>query len=248
MRSLRVRRAAALLALGTLPLSGCTAFGTSVGEAASAPAVTPPPVAASPVVMFIGDSYTVGNRTTRPETTYASATGRLLGWHVFLGGRAGTGFVSTGTGAQAFGPLFEAQLGWRPAPDLLIVSGGHNDTRFPPVQVAGAARELLRLAAQRWPGTRQVLIGPLWGHEAPPPTALAVRDALSAVAAESKIPFVDPIAEQWITGDQSAGTGNATTYIRPDGVHPTPAGHRYLATRLVQDLRRLDLAHPVRAR
>ncbi|MFC0037434.1 SGNH/GDSL hydrolase family protein [Actinomadura rayongensis] len=249
MRSRRARRAAASAALcAALPLTGCSAFGTDVRGGAERAAVSPAPASAAPVVMFFGDSYTVGKKGTLPENTYAAATARLLGWQVVLAGRAGTGFVSTGTGTVAFKPLFESQLGWRPAPDLLIISGGHNDARFPPQRVAAAARELLDLAAQRWPGTRRLLIGPLWGNGSPPPDALAVRDALALTAEHAKIPFVDPISEGWITGNHADGTGNAPRYILPDGTHPTVAGGRYVAARLVQDLRRLGLTHPQRGR
>ncbi|WP_084693355.1 SGNH/GDSL hydrolase family protein [Actinomadura atramentaria] len=250
MRSRRARRAAALLAAlcAVAPLTGCTMFGTSVADRAQRPPVSPAPPAAAPVVLFFGDSYTVGKRGTLPENTYAAATARLLGWQVVLAGRAGTGFVSTGTGTVAFHELFESQLGWRPAPDLLIISGGHNDARYPPAQVAAAARSLLDLAARRWPGTRRLMIGPLWGNGAPPADALAVRDALAATAGQAKVPFVDPIAERWITGNRADGTGNAARFILPDGTHPTVAGGRYVATRLVADLRRLGLDRPVRTR
>ncbi|MFC9972271.1 SGNH/GDSL hydrolase family protein [Spirillospora sp. NPDC127200] len=246
----RARRGAAVLALclGVLPVSGCSAMSGQVQRPASAASVRPAAAAAGPpVVMFLGDSYTVGERGTLPENAYAPAVARLLGWQVIVGGRGGTGFVAT-AGKQAFGPMFESQLGWRPPPDLLIVSGGHNDWVHPAPQVGTAARDLLSRARQRWPGTRLALIGPIWGNEAPPPNAIAVRDALRGVAGELGVPFIDPIGGRWITGNRATGTGNAAGFIRPDGVHPTVEGHRYLAARLAEDLRRLGLAHPVRNR
>ncbi|WP_067489525.1 SGNH/GDSL hydrolase family protein [Actinomadura hibisca] len=246
----RARRGAAVLALclGVLPTGGCSAVDGPVRRPASAASVRPASAAVEPpVVMFLGDSYTVGERGTQPENAYSAAVARLLGWQVIVGGRGGTGFVANG-GRQPFGVMFESQLGWRPPPDLLIVSGGHNDWVHPAPRVGAAARELLARARQRWPKTRLALIGPIWGNEAPPPNAVAVRDALRGVAGELGVPFVDPIGEQWITGNRATGTGNATGFIRSDGVHPTVEGHRYLAARLAEDLRRLGLAHPVRNR
>lgn len=253
MTSRRGSRGAAIasLCLGLLlAMTGCGGFDGKV-EHKAAPVKAGP--SAPPVVMFLGDSYTVGERGAQPETTYAPAAARLLGWQVIAGGRAGTGFVAGGTprlsgtrAKDAFGELFEAQLGWRPAPDMLVVSGGHNDWHYPTPQVIQAARTLLTRAHQRWPGTSMLLIGPLWGSDTPPPGALAVRDGLKALAAELRIPFIDPIAEHWITGNRHTGTGNAPAFIKPDGVHPTVDGHRYIATKLADDIRRLGLAHPAR--
>ncbi|MBX6765977.1 MAG: SGNH/GDSL hydrolase family protein [Actinomadura rubrobrunea] len=249
MTSRRARRGAAIatLCLGALLTSGCGAFSEPArSHAATSPSASASAVPRAPVVMFLGDSYTVGERGALVETTYASAAARLLGWQVIVGGRAGTGFVQGGTAKTPFGTMFESQLGWRPAPDLLIISGGHNDARLPRAQVAPAARDLLTRARQRWPGTRMVLIGPMWGNDTPPPAALAVRDQLRGVATQLKVPFIDPIAERWITGNRTTGTGNAPVFIKKDGVHPTVEGHRYIAVRLVEALRRLHLATPSR--
>ncbi|HEY8505878.1 MAG TPA: SGNH/GDSL hydrolase family protein [Gemmataceae bacterium] len=253
MTSRRARRGAATLVLclslaAVLAATGCSPFEGSVRRSAAAGGpgkqggqerrATPP------VVMFLGDSYTVGDGRARPEITYASATARLLGWQVVVAGRSGTGFVVKR--GDAFLGLFEGQLGWRPAPDMLIVSGGHNDFRVPAQQVAANAHVLLERARQRWPGTHIVLMGPIWGTGTPPQGAIAVRDALKNLAGRLGIPFIDPIGEQWITGDPLTGEGNAAQYIKADRTHPNPAGHRYLATRLAADLKRLGLDRPVR--
>lgn len=255
MTSRRARRGAAILALclglvSALSATGCSAVGGTVHRSAAADGPGEGEGdgqrRAPSVVMFLGDSYTVGDRGVQPETTYASATARLLGWQVVVGGRGGTGFVAKGAGTQAFLSLFESQLGWRPAPDMLIVSGGHNDWRLPAPQVAAAAHLLLERAGQRWPGTRLVLLGPLWGTDAPPQGAVAVRDALKVLAGQLGVPFIDPLGERWITGDRLTGAGNAPRFIKHDRTHPNQAGHRYVATRLAADLKRLGLAHPVR--
>ncbi|MCP9954218.1 SGNH/GDSL hydrolase family protein [Actinomadura madurae] len=253
MTSRRTRRGAATLVLclslvAVSALAGCSLLAESVHERAAAdgPKKDGASRKAPSVVMFLGDSYTVGDRGVEPESTYAAATARLLGWQVVVGGRSGTGFVVRGRTPYAFLGQFESQLGWRPAPDMLIVSGGHNDWRTPAPQVAAAAHLLLQRARQRWPGTHIVLMGPLWGTGAPVPGAVAVRDALKTLAGQVGVPFVDPIGEQWITGDLVTGQGNAPRLIKKDRTHPTPAGHLYVATRLAADLKRMGLAHPVR--
>jgi lysophospholipase L1-like esterase len=194
--------------------------------------------------MFLGDSYTTGRYGQIPELTYAANTARALGWQVIIGGYRGTGFVAKGHVHKNFANLFTEQLAWRPAPDLVIVSGGHNDRSYSPEEVAESARQLLMTIQHTWNGsTRVLLMGPMWGGD-PIPSVEDVRDALAGVASEQHVPFIDPLREHWITGDRVRGTGNARIYILHDGVHPTTAGARYIATRLVADLRKLKLAKP----
>lgn len=236
----RGRYVAALLAL--LAVTACTALAR--GERAQP---SPQPVAGrAPVVMFLGDSYTAGDGGSTPSTTYAADAARILGWQVIVGGHGGTGFATPGRVKEPFPALFERQLAWRPAPDMLIVSGGHNDRHRPAAHVGIAAKELLGRVRSQWPDTHLVLIGPFWGTGDPTPSVLAIRDALEMVAYELDIPFIDPLHEQWVTGDRLDGTGNAGQYILPDRVHPTPEGHRYIATRLAADLKLLGLERPVR--
>jgi lysophospholipase L1-like esterase len=193
--------------------------------------------------MFLGDSYTTGRLGQIPELTYAADTARTLGWQVIIGGYRGTGFVAEGHIHKNFADLFTEQLAWRPAPDLVIVSGGHNDRFHSPRAVATRAKELLTTIQHTWAGTRLLLMGPMWGGD-PTRAVEDVRDALAGVANERHVPFVDPLRERWITGDRVQGTGNAPMYILHDGIHPTTVGARYISDRFVADLRRLKLATP----
>ncbi|HEX6468408.1 MAG TPA: SGNH/GDSL hydrolase family protein [Streptosporangiaceae bacterium] len=237
------RLVGAALVLGACACaSGCG--GTPHGSAVlPAPAATATPVR-PPVVMFLGDSYTTGGTQTPPERSYAADTARDLGWQVIIGGLGGTGFVAPGATHEPFIVLFERQLAWRPAPDMVIVSGGHNDRRYAPAKVAAAAESLLARIRQLWPDARLLLVGPMWGSGAPDPAVLEIRDALAVVARTLEIPFVDPLGERWITGDRANHYGNAGRYILRDGVHPTLVGHRYIAGRLVGALHRLGLTDP----
>jgi lysophospholipase L1-like esterase len=194
--------------------------------------------------MFLGDSYTTGRLGQIPELTYAADTARTLGWQVIIAGYRGTGFVAKGHIAKNFLDLFVEQLAWRPAPDLVIVSGGHNDQLHSPEAVADGARGLLSTIQHTWTTkTRVLVVGPMWGGD-PTPQVEDVRDALEGVASEQHVPFIDPLKERWITGDRVQGTGNAPRYILRDGIHPSAEGARYIATRLVADLRTLKLSKP----
>ncbi len=243
--------ASALVAL--ICLSGCGSPAESKANADAPAAATGDGAAGAgggaaarakaPVVMILGDSYTAGLPNVAPEQTFAADTARRLNWQLIIAGHYGSGFVKPGRTGQTFAALFDEQLAWRPAPDMVVVSGGHNDWPHSYEQVESASRQLLTAIKRRWPGVHLVLMGPLWGSD-PPSKGLQVRDALQEVAGELHVPFIDPLAEQWITGDIRSGIGNAPAYIRPDGTHPNPAGNRYFADRFITDLRKLGLSRP----
>jgi lysophospholipase L1-like esterase len=237
---MRLRLASWYAVISTLlAIAGCAASSIPSQQVDAAPAGT----SRVPVVMILGDSYTTGVYDVSSEATYAAETSRLLGWQVIIGGHSGTGFVAPGRIGRTFSALFDQQLAWRPGPDMIIISGGHNDWPHPATMAGVAARQLLTRIKLHWPTTRIVVLGPLWGGDAPD-EGVAVRDEVRAVAKDLRVPFIDPVGERWFTGNRAEGTGNAAQLILPDGTHPTPEGHRYVATRLVADLRRLGLAQP----
>jgi lysophospholipase L1-like esterase len=236
-------RRSILCALLVLALAGC-------GSPAAAPQAkatqAQTKVLHAPVVMVLGDSYTAGITGMPPENSYAAEAARRLGWQIIIGGYRGTGFVAPGHIGKTFNTLFDEELAWRPAPDLVVVSGGHNDWPKTPALVGNAAQQLLLKIRQRWPDTPVVLMGPMWGGD-PTPAALSIRDAVQSAAEAVNVPFIDPLLEEWVTGSVQLGTGNAPQYIRRDGTHPTAAGCRYLAGRFISALQRLGLATPSRA-
>ncbi|MFG1709098.1 SGNH/GDSL hydrolase family protein [Nonomuraea sp. M3C6] len=191
----------------------------------STPTATP---GAKPVAMFLGDSFTVGSGPVPRWQSYASATARLLGRQPVIAGAGGTGFLNRGRVGRDFQRSFEVELAWRPAPDLLVISGGHNDRRWSTVRVRAAAERLLAEVRGHWPGTRIVMVGPIWLGDAPE-KAYQVRDALAQAARRAGVPFLDPLRRHWVTGVPSE-------VVLPDGVHPTLAGHERLAAWLAAEL------------
>ncbi|MFF5211642.1 SGNH/GDSL hydrolase family protein [Streptosporangium sp. NPDC000396] len=183
----------------------------------------------APLVMIIGDSFTVGSGPVKPWRSYAAEAARKLGWQLVTAGAPGTGFVNPGLVGRTFRSSFVQELSWRPAPDLLIISGGHNDRRVGAERVGRAAKRLLELARARWPRTRVIVIGPIWMTR-PPRWAYRVRDAVAAAAGEEKAAFLDPLDQRW-----------SRKLILRDGVHPTFEGHERLARWLVTALRERGL-------
>ncbi|MFI6922059.1 SGNH/GDSL hydrolase family protein [Nonomuraea spiralis] len=193
-----------------------------------APQTVPPARTAAPVMMFVGDSFTVGSGPVPPWRTYASESARLLGWQPVIAGAGGTGYLNKGKVGRTFRRSFEEELAWRPPPDVLVISGGHNDQRWSTTQVGRAAAELLAEIRHRWPVTRVFVIGPIWLEDTPS-KAYRVRDALAEAAEAAGVPFLDPMRKRWVT-DRPSET------VLPDGVHPTLAGHERIAAWLAAEL------------
>ena len=63
-----------------------------------------------------------------------------------------------------------------------------------------------------------------WPTADPPPAVLTIRDSLRRQALAAGAVFIDPIAEGWFVGRPDL--------IGGDGVHPTDAGHAYMAERI----------------
>lgn len=63
-----------------------------------------------------------------------------------------------------------------------------------------------------------------------PPDVLEMRDRLQAEAQKRDLPFIDPLAEEWVTEDNEARVTGL------DGTHPTQVGHQLIADHLAQSL------------
>ncbi|MEU8207030.1 SGNH/GDSL hydrolase family protein [Streptosporangium sp. NPDC049046] len=191
-----------------------------------------PPAWASraPLVMIVGDSFTVGSGPVRGWDGYAARVARELGWQLITAGAAGTGFVNPGRVGRTFQDSFVKELSWRPEPDMLIISGGRNDRRVEAARIENAAVRLVELARRRWPHTRIVLVGPIWMTKAPR-WAYGVREAVALAADRQEVSFLDPFEA---LGPHGRGWGRGA--VLPDGVHPTLVGHVRLSRWMVSAL------------
>lgn len=192
--------------------------------------------------IFAGDSY------TEPGDGYVNTTSRFLNWEGWSSGSGGTEYLNPGPTATP--P--RVKLGDRIATDIcpfnpavVVVAMGINDSSYlasPPFSYsnaqitsaigAEAARDFSAIRACL-PDAQIIAVGP-WSPSTPVDASVnAVDLGVQAAACELGIPFISPVQESWITGNQSVpGSGNATAFIGPDGTHPTQAGHDYLGLRL----------------
>ena len=207
----------AVLAFVVLNAPGLPASGPD----AAAPGTTRP----APVrILVIGDSYTAGGREGGAGTAgWAHLVARDLaeaGRRVTLevAAAGGSGYVRTGPRHTTFVQLAQRTRSQR---DLVVFFGSRNDIAAAP-EVQAAAEAAFATVRAASPGAQVLVVGPPWVDAHPPDYIVADRDAVAAAARAAGVPFVDPMAEGWFTG-------RAGTFIGKGSIHPTDAGHRYLA-------------------
>ncbi|MCV7226538.1 Rv0518 family GDSL lipase [Mycolicibacterium komossense] len=180
-------------------------------------------------IAVIGDSYTngtdiggVGPKGWTVQAFDALANqGVQISPDVAAEGRAGYGVRGD------HGSLFVDLTGRVVHPDdnLVVFFGSRNDQGVDPTVLAGMAHDAFALARQLAPSANLLVVGPPWPTPDAPPDILQIRDVLKSQAQWAGASFFDPLAAGWFAGRPDL--------IGPDGVHPTDAGHIYMAQRLV---------------
>ncbi|RZU34096.1 SGNH/GDSL hydrolase family protein [Blastococcus saxobsidens] len=184
-------------------------------------------------VVVIGDGYTAGTAQGRedPGAWPALLDRRSDDVTVEVSAADGAGFVTTNVFGRTIGSLAAAAP--MAGADVVVVFAGRADGPDVAGEVGTAARDVLAQARAAAPDAGIVVIGPAWPGAEVPAEVTANRDAIAGAAAEAGVRFVDPLAEGWF--------GEEGGLIAADGVHPTPAGHRYLAD-LIEPIVRDTLA------
>ncbi len=179
-------------------------------------------------VAVIGDSYTAGSREGgNGPLSWTQQAWKLLaqrGIQILadVAAEGGAGYGQPGTHGSVFKDLTARAVRRNDA--LVVFFGSRNDQPVNPAQLPGLAAGTLHLAHFIAPDARVLVIGPPWPSSTPPPAVLAIRDTLRSQAAAIGATFVDPIAEDWFVGRPDL--------IGQDGVHPTDAGHAYMAAKI----------------
>ncbi|WP_222194123.1 SGNH/GDSL hydrolase family protein [Modestobacter italicus] len=213
---------------------------TSPADGQVSPAAPGALATSGPRLLVFGDSVAAGaGSPTPPSSSFAYDLGEQLGWGTAVNAVSGTGYVNKGSAPGldlSYGARLEALPDSGLAADVVVVEGGLNDRGVPADQLAAAATRFLQSLRARAPMAQLVVVGAI-APDPGDPTSTAefteVNAALSTVAAQQNVTFIDPVAEQWFTPQNSAA------YIAPDRLHPTQAGHAYIATLLSDHLRGL---------
>ncbi|MBA2381895.1 MAG: SGNH/GDSL hydrolase family protein [Chloroflexi bacterium] len=191
-------------------------------------AIAVPLLARGSRVVFVGDSFTTGwNGAGIGTRGWPAIVGRARGWTTRNLAVAGTGFVNPGWTGQTIGSRVAAAI--RARPDIVFVAGGHNDSRWSAATTSTAAIRVIDRLHAALPDAVLVIVAPIWQNGSPPSRCLILRDRLRQKAAAIGAIFIDPLAEGWFSGPSHRLIGG-------DGLHPTDAGHRYLAERVLADL------------
>lgn len=202
------------------------------GTATASPTTVRPLTVETPLsrVAVVGDSYTNGTDwgglggAGWPAQAWQilAEQGRPVVADVAAEGRAGYGV--RGDRGSIFLDLTARAV--QPDDRLVVFFGSRNDQPVAVTDVVNQARDAFGLVRATAPSARVLVIGPPWPTADVPVEILRIRDALAAVARSSGARFVDPLAEGWFVGRPDL--------IAADGVHPTDAGHRYLAEKIAR--------------
>lgn len=240
-RRLPSARGTLLVTLVLVLAGGAVTVGTAVARPSSAVVVADRSVQSAvgaaqadsagsePVLAVLGASFAAGVGAAGPHGGWPYLLGRAEGWRVVVSADPGAGFVNPG--AHHLGP-FSHLLGRldlaRLNPSMVIVQGGYNDVGRSPVAVTAQVASLFGSLRREAPHARLGLVSDFSVGAGPTPAAIAMDRTIVAAAraADRGILVFDPLAEHWVF-----------PRIR-DGLHPSPAGHAWIAARIAQDLRR----------
>jgi len=183
--------------------------------------------------VFFGDSYTIPAGPVL-SVGYFAYVGDYFNWNWVNEPAGGTGYLAGGTWNKTFGQRISEIVSQNP--DIVVVYGGGNDPSTPePLQAAvDSFYSALRAAL---PQATVFVIGPQSVSGAQNVSKLPERDAIKNGSAPYNVHFIDPLAEQWITGTYNvANSGDAPEYISTDGTHLTQAGNSYVASMMIRDM------------
>jgi lysophospholipase L1-like esterase len=182
-----------------------------------------------PNVDIIGDSYTGGS----DEGGYGAANWtKIVGSRFYSESRPldmnvtavpGAGYITRGPDKATFAEAATSNL--RSSADLVLVFGSRNDGKQDATAMAAAATDLYAKIRERAPRAKLIVVGPAWVNENVPDFITANTHAISGAASAAGAVFVNPLTDGWFFGADAK-------LIGADGVHPTDAGHQYMAEKM----------------
>jgi lysophospholipase L1-like esterase len=179
-------------------------------------------------IAVVGDSYTTGTDLgglgAKDWTAQAWQLLAKQGVPVTadVAAEGGAGYGTRGNHGSVFEDLTADAV--KPDDVLVVFYGSRNDQGVDPTQLSILAWGTFQLAHRTAPSAKLLVIGPPWPTANPPDAILKIRDTLKYQAQVAGATFIDPIAAGWFVGRPDL--------IGKDGVHPTDAGHAYMAAKI----------------
>lgn len=233
-----VRRSLGLLLGVALLALSCGLVGTALGMGGETPAPSAPSERAAvsarpdapqarPLLVVIGASFAAGVGAGHRSDAWPADLARMLHWRLAVSADPGAGYVNPGFRDR--GPFARLAAGLGLAhldPAVVLVQGGHDDIGEPLSLVHQRVASLLATIRREAPNARVGVVTVFWTGKRPSPAAMSVDRAIVAAARQADPPVMvfDPLAAHWRfprIGDQ---------------LHPSPAGHRWIAIRLAAAL------------
>lgn len=179
-------------------------------------------------IAVVGDSYTAGGELgglgaeAWTARTWQLLSRRGVQVRADVAAEGGAGYGVPGNRGSVFEGLAANSV--RADDALVVFYGSRNDQPADPVQLPVRVGSALDMAHRAAPNARLLVIGPPWPTADVPQAVYRIRDVLASEASRRGATFVDPLAERWFVGRPDL--------IGSDGVHPTDAGHAYMAERI----------------
>ena len=184
-------------------------------------------------VAVVGDSYTTGtDEGGRGPQSWTAQAWQLLAAqgltvNADVAAEGGAGYGVRGNHGSVFEDLTVRAV---KRDDVLVVFfGSRNDQPVDQQKFPLMVGETFQIARHVAPSAKFLVIGPPWPTANPPADVLTVRDTLRNQAVAVGAVFIDPIVEGWFVGRPDL--------VGTDGVHPTDAGHAYLAQKIAPLIR-----------
>lgn len=202
-----------------------------------------------PTAVWIGDSFSEGTGANWWWDSWAMKAGQWLGWNICPSAVGATGYLANGGGGGKVtyrSRLTADVVNAYPNADIVVVSGGYNDTgSFTAAQEQTEAALLFAAIKSGLPNATLVVCLPNWPHGVVATgTETQFRDGILAAATGIADYVVDPLlypsGTSWITGTgrvgATTGNGNADFFTGTDNTHPSQAGHDYMGRRFAQTM------------
>ena len=180
-----------------------------------------------PLLAVVGASFSAGVGAGSPDHAWPADLARLMHWRLAVSADPGAGYVNPGAGHRGpFGHLAARLHLARLDPGTIIIQGGHDDIGRPLPLIRSRVESLIGAVHREAPHSRLAVLT-VFPRGRPSPAALATDQAIVAAArrADPAVLVFDPIASHW----QFPRIG--------DHLHPSPAGHEWIARHLAAGLR-----------